>query len=66
MLWGECVHTEEGPMAYIKQMERPRCRTCGGRASVEVFNNRNSSCGTYCVRCGKAKVKELDRQEGQP
>jgi hypothetical protein len=50
-------------VAYLKKIETPRCRTCGARASVEVFNNRNSSCGCYCARCGRSKLKEFQQQE---
>lgn len=44
-------------MAYLKSIEH-KC-PCGKRATVEVFNNFNAPCGTYCKTCGERYVREL-------
>lgn len=56
MLYGEHLHAQEEP---------PQCRTCGARASVEVFNAAGHSCGCFCLRCGRLTFKALQRQEKQ-
>ena len=50
MLWGELLNAHEEPA---------RCRTCRRVASVEVFDAQGASQGTYCLRDGDRKVKEL-------
>ena len=50
MLWGELLNAHEAPA---------RCRTCRRVASVEVFDVAGASQGTYCLRDGEHKVKEL-------
>lgn len=41
-----------------------RCTRCNvARATVEVVNNRNNSCGKFCRRCGEKKVNELNKAE---
>jgi len=37
----------------------PRCHTCGRRAAFEVFDAQSRSCGYFCKRCGKKKLKAV-------
>jgi hypothetical protein len=49
-------------MAWLRNIVY-RCQRCGRTAAVEVFNNRNSSHGYFCKRCGAAEVRRLDKEE---
>lgn len=52
-------------MAYGKLILH-RCCVCGKRASVEVFNNRDSSQGCMCPVHARERVEMLNRLESQP
>jgi hypothetical protein len=41
------------------------CAKCGGRATQEVFTTYNSSLGYFCLRCARAKAKELTSEDEQ-
>ncbi len=45
---------------FIALQLKPKCNHCHGRASVEVFNRFNASCGVYCKPCAKKLVRKLD------
>jgi LRP1 type putative zinc finger protein len=49
-------------MAYSKNIEH-KCQSCGNRATREIFNARNSSCGYYCPAHAKVKIAELNAAE---
>jgi hypothetical protein len=49
-------------MAYLVDLTA-KCRVCGGRASVELRNNHNSSLGFFCARDGKRELRALQRHE---
>lgn len=51
---------------HLRPIHKRTCRQCGARASVELFNDRNSSLGDYCARHGKTAVAELERLVAQP
>ena len=46
--------------AYYNQLPPRVCVVCGGKATVEVFNNRNATLGPHCARDGARKVAELN------
>ena len=46
--------------AYSLPIERPRCRTCGSRATEHVFNTYNAPAGYYCKTHAKRAVDELN------
>lgn len=46
--------------AYSKDIPKPLCRTCGWKASKEVFNRFNASCGFYCARHAQHQIDTLD------
>lgn len=52
-------------MAYSKAIPKHDCRQpgCHARATHELFNTRNTSCGYYCTRHIKHAVADLDRLE---
>lgn len=55
-------------MAYLKEL-RTHCEAsgCMKGASVELFNNRNSSMGKFCKACGHRKHIALQKaEEGIP
>ena len=53
-------------MAYIKNIEAwCDSMSCQARAKVELFNTYNASKGKFCLRCGKVKVKLLNKQESE-
>lgn len=52
-------------MAYLVELDRRCARACGKRAVVEVHNRVNAVVGSFCRSCGKAKVRELQRQEDE-
>jgi hypothetical protein len=45
------------------RLTTPRCIECGEKATIEVFNRFNSSCGKFCNRHGAKKVARLDEVE---
>ena len=49
-------------MAYIKEL-KVKCVTCDKRATKEVFDRWNGSCGKYCTDCARRKLKEKLAQE---
>jgi len=50
-------------MAYLRDI-RDDCSACGmRRATFELFNRRNGSCGKFCKQCGKVRLKALLRAE---
>lgn len=49
-------------MAHLRSIEQA-CLTCGGRATVQLFNNRNGDLGVYCKRDGDKALKELQARE---
>lgn len=53
-------------MAYILVLAKPRCRTCKASCSHEVFNRFNESCGRYCAKHAKQRLKELCEAERVP
>lgn len=50
-------------MAYSTTIPKHDCRQpgCHARATHELFNARNASCGYYCTRHIKHAVADLDR-----
>ena len=48
--------------AYSIPLGKPRC-DCGARASFEVFNRFNATCGKFCKKCAERKVKNLDEAD---
>lgn len=50
-------------MAYLVDIEA-RCSKCKtARATCELFNRRNGSCGKYCRPCGKKELKKQQEEE---
>lgn len=49
-------------MAYAKDFVH-QCRFCGGKATKEVFNCRNSSHGFFCAGCARREVERLWKEE---
>jgi hypothetical protein len=49
-------------VTHLRSIEE-KCRTCGGRASVELLNRFNSRMGYYCKRDGAAALKRLQADE---
>lgn len=47
--------------AYATRIPEHSCRQCGRRATYEVFNARNATCGFYCARHQKPAVDDLNR-----
>ena len=54
MLYGEHILAQEGP---------GQCGTCSARATVEVFDAAERSCGCFCLRCGRLKLERLTQLE---
>lgn len=44
--------------AHLRDLPQPKCLTCHGRATVELYNTRNSALGTYCRRDGAKALKQ--------
>lgn len=56
-------------MSHLRPIPKRQCAECGWkRATVELFNDHNSSLGYFCGRCGRMKLARLiDRnQQNQP
>jgi hypothetical protein len=49
-------------MAYLVDLAAQLC-PCGKRATVQVFNRRDTLQGLFCRRCGEARVRELTTAE---
>jgi hypothetical protein len=49
--------------AHTRELHVPYCAnaTCTRKATVEVFDSRNSSYGYYCNRHGDEKVSAMNR-----
>lgn len=45
---------------YLLPIHIEECAKCGRKATVRLFNSKNAPCGSYCDRCGKAELKELE------
>lgn len=56
MLYGEHIHAQE-------QEAPPQCSVCSARATVEVFDSAEHSCGYFCLCCGRQKLERLTRLE---
>lgn len=41
---------------HARVLQQPRCR-CSSKATVEVFNDKNSSQGRYCRSCATRMIK---------
>jgi len=50
-------------MAYTVTIERPQCRVCKKRGEVRVYNRQNAEQGSYCRRCARVAMAELERHE---
>lgn len=46
--------------AYLREIPRPRCPTCGRPATVEAINHVNSTLGTYCRKDGTKLVADYN------
>ena len=51
-------------MAYSVVLPKLKCPTCKASCTHEVFNRFNASCGRYCAKHARQKVKELCVAEG--
>ena len=51
-------------MAHIVDL-RTTCAKCGGLATCQVVNSRNSPVGTYCWRHAQMRLKELEQIEAE-
>jgi hypothetical protein len=49
-------------VAYLKYLQ-VKCAACPKRASKEVFDRWNGSCGKFCARCAEAKLKQQLKAE---
>jgi len=49
-------------MAYIKDLKE-KCILCPRRATKEVIDRWNGSCGKFCTACAKVKLKQLQAYE---
>ena len=56
MLYGEHLHAHEDE-------EHTPCGGCRARATEEVFDRTGLSHGCFCQRCGRRKLKALQRIE---
>jgi len=45
-------------MAYIKELKE-KCAACARRATCEVVDRWNGSCGKFCRDCAKRKLKSV-------
>jgi hypothetical protein len=52
-------------MAYIKSLEQ-KCESCGKKATKEVIDRWNGSCGSFCTECAKTRLKQVLRYESNP
>lgn len=52
--------------SYSKDIPKPLCRACRARASKEVFNRFNASCGYYCARHAQQEIDSLNQKAGYP
>lgn len=51
-------------MAYTRELDNKCGKSwCGKRATVEVFNNQNTSYGTFCRKCGKDRARLLTEED---
>lgn len=49
---------EREVMAYIKKLEE-KCSCCDRKATSEVIDRWNGSCGKFCTSCAKTKLKQV-------
>lgn len=53
-------------MAYMRPIqEKCDMAGCQRRPHVEVFNDRNASCGQFCRQHGRDTVNRLNREKDQ-
>lgn len=52
--------------SYSKDIQKPLCRVCRARATKEVFNTFNASCGFFCARHAKQEIETLNQKAGYP
>lgn len=52
-------------MAYLRDLDPGECweTGCTSAAKVELLNRRNGSCGQFCKRHGKQRLKAKEAQE---
>lgn len=55
-------------MAHLRPIPQRRCSSaaCGRKATVELYNRFNASCGFYCGPHGREAERELQGREGVP
>ena len=49
--------------AYLREITKHFCDECKKRATHELRNRRNETCGHACKRCGEAWVKRVNAEE---
>ena len=45
--------------AYLREIERPLCVTCGRLANKTLFNGVNAAVASYCNRHADAALKRM-------
>ena len=50
-------------MAFIQDITRSKCRTCGKFATKTVYNRYNASIGNFCSVHAKYELKMLEKAE---
>jgi hypothetical protein len=52
-------------MANLRDLLLPTCRTCGKRATVELWGSRNEQLQPYCGPCGKRALAARNMKEDE-
>jgi hypothetical protein len=42
-----------------------KCKHCGARATVELYNRYNAPSGYFCKKCGEKEAKRLEAWENE-